>query len=265
MNNGRSSPSAPPSPAMLRAPAIQALLIQAISFAFVLMLAYGLPALMEMQITVAVAALLQGSVAAAISRWRAMAPWWLVIQLLFPAGLIALHAFRLPPWIFLAAFAALLALFWTTYRTQVPYYPSTPATWKAVEALLPQGQTLRFIDIGSGFGGLVMHLAECRPDGNFSGVEVAPLPWLASALRAHVKRSNACFTRGDYHHLDFADYDVVFAYLSPAAMPGLWRKANAEMRPGTLLLSYEFPIPGIDPDIVYQTVEGVADLYGWRI
>jgi hypothetical protein len=43
-----------------------------------------------------------------------------------------------------------------------------------------------------------------------------------------------------------------FAYLSPAAMLALWHKARAEMRPGTLLLSYEFHIPGTTPDLVIQ-------------
>jgi hypothetical protein len=60
-----------------------------------------------------------------------------------------------------------------------------------------------------------------------------------------------------------SDYDVVFAFLSPAAMPALWRKASAEMRPGTLLLSYEFSIPGTTPHIIDHPVENGPALYGW--
>jgi predicted O-methyltransferase YrrM len=50
--------------------------------------------------------------------------------------------------------------------------------------------------------------------------------------------------------LDFAQFDVVFAYLSPAAMPELWKKAQREMRPGSLLISYEFPIEGVEPNLI---------------
>ena len=56
------------------------------------------------------------------------------------------------------------------------------------------------------------------------------------------------FLRGDYESLDFADYDAVFAYLSPAAMTALWRKARREMRPGTRLVSNTFAVPGVEPD-----------------
>lgn len=261
MHSGRSDPGAPSRNTFLRTPALQALLIQSFSFALVL----ALSMLTEMQLTVAFAALLQGVTAAAISRWRAMAPWWLPIQFLFPVAVVVVLAFRLPSWIFLAAFIALLALYWTTFRTQVPFYPSGRATWNAVDALLPADRPLRFIDIGSGFGGLVMHLAARHPESAFTGIELAPLPWLTSVLRSRLLRSGGHFVRGDYHALDFADYDVVFAYLSPAAMPALWRKASAEMRRGTLLLSYEFRIPGIEPHVVHYPVVGGPALYGWRL
>lgn len=265
MNSGRSGAGAPPRTSFLRTPAIEALLVQLLSFALVFALASGMPALTTIQLTVATAALLQGAIAAVIARWRAMASWWIPIQFLFPVALMALHAVRLPSWIFLLAFIALLALYWTTFRTQVPFYPSTPATWEAVAALVPGDRPVRFVDIGSGFGGLVMHLAALRPDSAFTGIEVAPLPWLASLLMARSRRSDAAFVRGDYRSLDFADYDIVFAYLSPAAMSALWQKASTEMRPGTLLLSYEFAIPGVEPHVVARPTQGGPFLYGWDL
>ncbi len=250
---------------LLRAPAGQALFIQSAALALVLLLASCLSAAMGIQVTVAFAVFLQGAIAALLARWFAMAWWWWLIQFLFPVALMTLHAVSLPPWIYLAAFTVLLALYWSTFRTQVPYYPSRPAIWNAVAALLPQAQALRVIDVGSGFGGLAMHLAALRQDCKFVGIEVAPLPWLASLIRARLQRNRAHFVRGDYVDLDLADYDVVFAYLSPAAMPALWRKACAEMRQGTLLLSCEFSIPDAAPDIVVRPPEGGPPLYGWHI
>lgn len=265
MQSGRSDPGAPSRRSFLRIPAIEALLIQCAAFALMIALVLALSVLTNMQLTVAHAALVQGVAAAALARWRKMASWWLVIQLLFPFALAFALALHLPSWIYLAAFVALLALYWSTFRTQVPFYPSGPATWAAVEALLPQGRPLRCIDIGSGFGGLVMYLAARHPQHSFTGIELAPLPWLASLARAFLARSAARFVRGDYHALNFADYDLVFAYLSPAAMPALWRKARSEMNKGALLLSYEFPIPGIKPSFVRHPSEGGPALYGWQL
>lgn len=263
MFSGRPAPGAfRGSSSILDAPVFRALFIQLISFALVLVLAHGL-ALAGIGVTIAHAALLQGGVAAAISRRRAMPSWWIVIQLLFPIAAIAVLALRLQPWIFIAAFAALLALYWTTFRTQVPYFPSSRAVRDAVAGLLPTGRAVRFIDIGSGFGGLPIHLARQRPESAFVGIEIAPLPWLFSLLRARCARSGVHFIRGDYGRGGLGDFDVVFAYLSPAAMPALWRQACSQMRPGSLLLSYEFGVPGADAHIVLHPREGGPPLLGW--
>jgi SAM-dependent methyltransferase len=259
MNSVRSFSGAPRSKLLFHTPAVQAVLIQFSAFLLVLALACGMP------LTIAVAALLQGGIAAAISRWRRLAPWWLPIQALFPIALIGTLALRLPPAVFLAAFIMLLGLYWSTFRTQVPFYPSSPAAWEAVAELLPADRPIRLIDIGSGLGGLILHLSARRPESSFIGIELAPLPWLASVLRSRVKRNRARFIRGDYARLDFAAYDVVFAYLSPAAMPALWQKARAEMRKGALLLSYEFPIPGVEPQWRAAPREGGPVLHCWRM
>lgn len=250
---------------LLRVPAVQALLIQIFSFLLMLVLAFATARSGLLIPTIFLGALVQGALASAISHWRRQAPWWLLIQFLFPLGLVVVLRFELPPSLFLAGFLFLLALYWTTFRTQVPFYPSGPATWKAVDALLPQQDGLRFIDIGSGLGGLVLHLAAQRATGSFMGIELAPLPWLVSVARARIKRSRGRFVRGDYTALNLASYDVVFAYLSPAAMPALWQKAHSEMRPGTLLLSYEFPIPDVPPHFSIVPESNRRILFAWRM
>jgi SAM-dependent methyltransferase len=143
----------------------------------------------------------------------------------------------------------------------VPFYASGSAAWDAVAMELPQ-RPLRINDIGSGLGGLALDIAARRPDCRVEGVELAPLPWLVSRLRSRAD-ARCRFLRGDYQALDFADYDVVFAYLSPAAMPQLWSKARAEMRSGTLLLSHEFTVPGTAPQIMRPTRPGGPLLHGW--
>lgn len=249
--------------AILQAPAIRALTIQLGAFLSVVGLAHGVSLLSESQMTIAVAVLLQGVIASSLSRMFGLAPWWLAIQAAFPIALVAMLSLHLPSHIFLVGFVALLGLYWSAFRTQVPFYPSGPAAWKAVKDLLPKDRPIRFVDIGSGLGGLVLHLSEMRKESEFAGIEIAPLPWLVSALRSRMAGVNARFIRGDYDRVDFASYDVVFAYLSPAAMPSLWRKASSEMRAGSLLLSYEFAIPAVKPHLTIAPDASGPPLYGW--
>ncbi|MES2407493.1 MAG: class I SAM-dependent methyltransferase [Pseudomonadota bacterium] len=246
------------------APAVQALIIQGISFLLTLLLIRGIWILADLQAGMVLAAFLQGVIAAILTFWRRLAPWWLLIQLLFPVALIAALSLSLPPAIFLVLFIFFLGLYWTTFRTQVPFYPSGPTTWESVAGLIPTDRPLRLIDIGSGLGGLVLNLAARRPESEFVGIELAPLPWLASWARAKIGRSRGQFMLGDYMRQNFAQYDVVFAYLSPAAMPSLWEKASREMRSGTLLISYEFPIPDVVADVMVSPQTDGPTLYGWR-
>ena len=84
-----------------------------------------------------------------------------------------------------------------------------------------------------------------------------------SSLRARLVGNPARFVRGDYVALDFADYDVVFAYLSPAAMAALWMQAEKQMLPGSMLLSYEFKIAARPPDKTIAATECGPLLYVW--
>jgi hypothetical protein len=246
-----------------RTPALQALLLQLLAFPPMLAAVFLL-ARAGMAPGSEGAALLQGGFACVLARWRRMPLWWLAIELAFPLTVVQALALHIDPRVFLGAFVALLLLFWSTFRTQVPYYPSGPRVWNEVARLLPQDRPVCAIDIGSGFGGLVLELARRRPDSTFFGIELAPLPWLASRLRARLSGSAARFVRGDYRHLDFANYDAVFAYLSPAAMTALWHKAEREMRPGAILLSYEFLISEKAPDLSIVPRGRGPTLYVWH-
>jgi SAM-dependent methyltransferase len=251
---------------LLRAPALRALLGQIAAFPLTLASTWLL-ARAGVPMSWLAVALLQGAWAALLAWRAALAPWWRAIQFGFPPLLTIAHgqaiASALPPAVFLALFITLLLVFWSTFRTQVPYYPSGREVRGIVAGLLPE-RPLAVIDIGSGLGGLVLHLARARPDCDLTGIELAPLPWLAATVRASMTGARARFLRGDYERLNLGHYDVVFAYLSPAAMPGLWHKAKTEMKPGSLLLSYEFVMTEREPDRRFVTTDGKKILYVWH-
>jgi len=247
----------------LRPPAVRALLAQGAALVPCAALALTLDAFGH-GLTLFQAVLLQGFLAMLITWKIGLAPWWRVIQLVFPLALLVASAFRLPPLVYLVVFILLLGWYWSTFRTQVPYFPSSQPVWEAVAAALPARPGLRIIDVGSGLGGMTLHLARLRPDIECTGIELAPLPWLYSFLRAKLTGSRARFIRGDYEKIQFQHYDLVFAYLSPAVMNALYAKARREMKAGALLISYEFAIPPYIPDKTILTTEGAPPLYLWR-
>jgi hypothetical protein len=247
-------------------PAIRALLIQLVALVLNCGATWLLETVCGIRAVLTTFTLSQGVVAALLTRLACLDPWWIAIQLAFAPAMLAIHAFELSPNIYLAAFVLLFGLYGFSFRTQAPLFLSGRATWDVVAAVLPKQQVFRFVDVGSGFGGLILHLSDRHADGTFVGVEAAPLAWLLSSARALLSQNRGRFVRADFRKCNLADYDVVFAYLSPAAMPDLWSKARAEMRSGTMLLSYEFPVPGVKHNFALA-VSGRRSrmLYGWHM
>jgi len=252
---------------MTRLPvSLQSLVIQGVAVLLAVLLNPLLPILFSYQPALWQLALAQGAIAAGLSYvWRQPA-WWPPLHFGFiPAILLAQQA-SVPAWVYLAAFLLLVLFYWSTFRTRVPLYLSGRKAWQAVTPLLPQTQAFRFIDLGSGLGGVPFYLEPRFPQGRFYGTEVAPAPWLISRLRAGLKRSRVRFMRRDYASLDLAEFDVVFAFLSPAAMPGLWQQAQAQMRSGSLFISLSFAVDTRQPDHVVALAEGARHtLYAWRM
>jgi hypothetical protein len=90
--------------------------------------------------------------------------------------------------------------------------------------------------------------------------------FLSSRKAVHVLANNVHIRRDDIWRQSLGDYDIVYAYLSPAPMPDLWRKARKEMKPGAWLVSNEFPVPGLKPDLSLAVNEEKAKrLYCYQI
>jgi len=225
-------------------PSVIALLLQAAALALSVFAAH------PFELTALSFALLCGLLAMSFSYLAGQESWWMLIQLVFAPALVLMLTLNIPPLYFLIAFLLMLLVYWSTYQTQVPLYLSSNKVWRALEDLLPVEENFRFIDLGSGLGGVLTYLATVRPDGHYSGIESAPLPFLWSWLRTRTY-SNCEVHWGsiwDEQLCNLAQYEVVFAYLSPVPMQRLWHKARTEMRPGTLFISSTFNIPGYEPD-----------------
>ncbi len=190
--------------------------------------------------------------------------WWCIIHALFAPLAWYVAQLKIDPSWFLAAFIVSVLVFRGAARDQIPLYLSTGATAQAVAALLPEGNAARCVDLGAGFGSLLHPLAVLRPQGSYVGIENAPLTWLIGRLLT-LGRRNIAWRWGDLWTTSLTEFDLVYAFLSPAPMPELWEKALREMRPGSLLVSNGFPIPEVEPESVIEVGDArESRLYCYR-
>lgn len=232
------------------APALKALIAQSMGFAATLLIAVvtgGLP-LFGCAFTVT-----QGVISAATAAVLRSARWWLGIHLAFAPALLAASKLQIAPGWYLGAFVALVLVYWTSFRTQVPLYLSSRRTADALLELMAPHRPVTLIDLGSGSGGLLRRLAQARPDSRCVGIEAAPLPLLIS--RCLKRPANVDLRWGDFWAEPLGGYDLVYAFLSPVPMTRLWDKARREMARDSVLVSNSFAVPGITPTRIIEVAD----------
>ncbi|MDP2877740.1 MAG: class I SAM-dependent methyltransferase [Holophaga sp.] len=225
-------------------PVLKALAAQALGFLFLLSLAHLFPGRLPFWLWVALQALLAASLAA----WWGLGPWWRVFQILVPVALGWQLGHAVSAWVYPSLLAVVFLVFGGGILTRVPLYNSGSAAWDELLTLIPEGERWRVVDLGAGLGGPLAALAHRRPEARFIGVEASPLVWLIAWLRCLPWKKNCRIQAGSLWRFPLAEIDLAFAFLSPAPMAALWEKACTEMKPGTLLISHSFQIPGVEPE-----------------
>jgi len=177
--------------------------------------------------------------------------WWRAIHAGFMPLVWFTHTLAIDPGWFLLAAILLLLIYRGALTGQVPLYLSNKQTVQALADLLAERGECRFLDLGAGVGSTTVPLADTLPESHFTGYENAPLTWLVGRILS-VGRPNIAWRWDDLWEARLGDYDVVYAFLSPAPMPRLWEKIQAEMKPGSLFISNSFPIPGAVPNRVIE-------------
>lgn len=191
---------------------------------------------------------LQGGLAALLGHLLGLPRWWIAINILLPPAAGYALTFGLPSWVYLAAFIALVAIFWNSGRDRVPFYLTNKKAAETLGTLIPNDRTINFIDIGCATGGLLLQLAAQRPNAHFTGVESAPLPYLIARARlAASGRPNITLHRIDLWKQDLSEFDMAYAFLSSDPMAKLFAKARAEMPEGSLFISNSFTPPDFPP------------------
>ncbi len=127
------------------------------------------------------------------------------------------------------------ALYVSTTRTRV-------ATFIRAVPMKPE-QTL--VDLGCG-DGRVLRLARKFYHVRAIGFEVNLMAYLKARLLS-IGLKGIEIRRENFWLQNLACADIVFCYLCPDVMHWLAAKLQSELRPGTLIVSCNFPVPGFRP------------------
>ena len=211
------------------------------------------------------ALLLAGAVAGyGLASWLSFSMPWRVFNALIVPATLGMTSAGFVGDILVVTAAIFCLTYLPTIWTGIPYYPSNRKAYQAVMKLLPKERAFRFIDLGSGFAGILKFLSRKFPNGNFEGYEISPLPILLSKVGLAL-RPNVEIHASNFWNVNLAEYDYVYAFLAPGPMPKLWEKVKSEMRPGSTFITNTFQIDAKPTEIVNLSPDGSRSLYIFTI
>lgn len=159
----------------------------------------------------------------------------------FPVSLLATGVGGvLPAWAWLLPLAALALAYPVTAWRDAPMFPTPRDALAGLDRHVALPAAPSVLDAGCGLGHGLRALRTVWPAARLSGVEWSWPLALATKLRCPWAR----VARGDMWRGSWAGHDLVYLFQRPESMARALAKADAEMRPGSWVVSLEFEAVG---------------------
>ena len=146
----------------------------------------------------------------------------------------------MPPWAWLLPLAALALAYPITAWRDAPMFPTPRDALAGLDRHVALPAAARVLDAGCGLGHGLRALRAVWPQAQLEGVEWSWPLTLATKLRCPWAR----VARGDMWRGSWAAQDLVYLFQRPESMARALAKADAEMRPGSWIVSLEFEAAG---------------------
>ena len=159
----------------------------------------------------------------------------------FPVSLLATGVGGvLPAWAWLLPLAVLALAYPVTAWRDAPMFPTPRDALAGLDRHVALPPSASVLDAGCGLGHGLRALRDVWPQARISGIEWSWPLALATRLRCPWAR----VARGDMWRGSWGAHDLVYLFQRPESMARALAKADAEMRPGSWVVSLEFEAVG---------------------
>ncbi len=141
-----------------------------------------------------------------------------------------------------------LSIIFYTLKTGISPYPTSKPIRETLFTMIPS-HTGPIIDLGSGWGSLIIPLAKRYPSHQIIGYELSPIPYFISLLRKWASRShNIKIYRRNFLKENLSEKALYICYLYPGGM----RKIEEILSDDTAILTHTFALRNRVPQLIKQ-------------
>ena len=152
---------------------------------------------------------------------------------------------------FATSMVGIVALYFMFNSKFMSSAPPVPTCGKVKESMIEdvakiitKRKNQLVMDLGSGWGTLLLPLAKKFPNHHFVGIEYGYIPYYISKFRAR-KMKNVTFYRQNFFKADITKANVILLFLLPKVMSKLKIKLQSEAKRGAFICSNRFPLPDV--------------------
>lgn len=141
-------------------------------------------------------------------------------------------------------FIVIVFLMTMILASAAPWLPTRRKDMARVLALAKIRPGEIFYDLGCGDGRLITEAG--RAGAKATGFDISLMSYLMARARIMLERSDAEARFKDFFRQNMSSADVIYLFLTPPAMPKIEKKFKAELKKGARVISYAFPVPGLE-------------------
>ncbi len=163
------------------------------------------------------------------------------------------------PWLVIGLILGVPAVYYSW--NYAPWVPTSREEVPRIIKLLELEEHQTFCDLGAGDGRLVIAVHNAT-GARCTGIEVSPMQYLVGRLRLMIQGgAETTLVLGDLHDADLSSFDALYVWGTAywVCTPEFTENLVKKLRPGARLLSYHWPLSGLDP--VHVDEEGQRPIH----
>ncbi len=160
------------------------------------------------------------------------------------------------PGIFIIFMTILTTYAYGAYKG-APWVPMRARDLSRIQRLIPLTSADTVYDLGSGDGRLLFHAAHYGAKA--VGYEISLLPYIIAKFRSRkYPRKSVQTLFQDFWKHDLSEASVVFIFLTPPVHARIGEKLKRELKPGSRVVSYVWPIAGLTLRVKDKTSKNLS-------